>query len=697
MADLKDTHISFSAAANAILRREIFYSGDQPQDVRLCTDDTCVLPAVPTHAPLLRVKEWERGDLVLRPDGTIIQRGCAMSNPPKPGTPSDLFQEVRCKNTVLSRYPFSRPLENRWWQEENTEKLATMQIDPLRVIAFTIGTLGFEALTSGQVKRLLRATSSERYPLDEVFTSVRHVPPPPDKIVITPTLRAAVNAYLGVSFLHQDDDGHYLSDRTPALARDDRRVSWTELNCAEDGVIGISRHTGVHYEERALFHSGEIYSQVCSDDPVARCRFKSAPDTTADPRTVLRLMIGLFGWRAPHDTQLLEEFRRSEHPRDEWRAIEAGIATFGSFRSAAASIAVSAPGSDTGSAEPIAPEDWQAFLAGHFPHLAQVGAQQPAARWMRDRVLEGAIRILAGTPQDFPKQQLFITPYTIDYGVFTRTVTVVVVRGTVTTFFPFPVTIREDERRIDVETIYPGLFRVVFSDAVQTITYNNTILELLWRNQRGDRPVPAELLRGLSAIEVYPVPQTPKNTGADYNHRRDTIRVFAQRQMDTLVHELVHHWDLSVTRERADASDPSQLFRQLSWGHVERDGAQDARDYFGSEFTWVHGKKYGMTDWLEDMATIGEEYYVDGARMRREVRAQMARGNFELAVKYLFIKHFPFAGHEYDVHRDASPALDVAEVQNVLRHSTTARRATIRPTVLTTLQDIALSTLHPLR
>lgn len=694
MVDAKDTRISFSAAANALLRREIFYSGNQPQDLRLCTDNTCFLPAVLTRVPVLRVQAWGAGDLILRPDGTLVQRGCVGPKDPRPWDP---FQDVHCKNELLSRYSFSRPLEEKWWRDENMEKLATMRVDPLRVIAFTIGTLGFEALTSGQVKRLLRATSSERYPLDEVFTSFRHVPPPPDRIVITPTLRTAVNAYLGTAFLLEGDDGHYLSDRTPALARDDRRASWTALNNTEDGVIGVSRHTGVRYEERVLFHSGEIYSQVCTDDSVPRCTFKPDPDARADPQAVLRLMIGLFGWRAPHDTQLREAFRRVDRPIDEGQAIEASIATFAPFRSAIASATVSAPGSDSGSLEPIASEDWQLFLAGHFPRLAQVGAQQPAVRWMRDRVLAGAVRILAGAPQDFPKQQLSITPYTIDYGAFTRTVTVVVVRGAVAAFLPFPVTIREAERRIDVEGTYPGLFHVAFTDVAQTVTYNNTILELLWRNQRGDKPVPAELLRGLSTIEVYPASQAPKNTGADYNQLRDTIRVFAQRQMDILVHELVHHWDLSVTRERADASDPSQLFRQLSWGHVERDGEQDARDYLGSQHTWVHGKKYGMTNWFEDMATVGEEYYTDGTRLRREARAQMALGNFELAVKYLFIKHFPFAGHEYDVHRDASPALDVVEIQNVLRQSTAAQRATIRPTLLTTLQDIALGTLHPLR
>ncbi|MFA4973760.1 MAG: HEAT repeat domain-containing protein [bacterium] len=123
--------------------------------------------------------------------------------------------------------------------------------------------------------------------------------------------------------------------------------------------------------------------------------------------------------------------------------------------------------------------------------------------------------------------------------------------------------------------------------------------------------------------------------------------------LGTFAHELAHHWGSTLAPER------SELFDRISWQDIPkyRYLSSSAYDPFSLHLTQNvmyfpendFARDYGMSHPHEDLATVVGAYVGSGESLRSTVRKQMDRGNFELAAKYLFVKHvMPFAGREYN-------------------------------------------------
>jgi HEAT repeat protein len=136
--------------------------------------------------------------------------------------------------------------------------------------------------------------------------------------------------------------------------------------------------------------------------------------------------------------------------------------------------------------------------------------------------------------------------------------------------------------------------------------------------------------------------------------------------LGTITHELAHHWDKALAPERAE------LFDRISWEGISEDRYLDDVDEFYSLFNkhrradFDHAdfaRDYGLTKPDEDLATVVQSYVTNGVSLRSRIRQEMDRGNFELAAKYLFVKHvMPFRGREYGV-GNRSSSLTVKEVK----------------------------------
>jgi HEAT repeat protein len=152
-------------------------------------------------------------------------------------------------------------------------------------------------------------------------------------------------------------------------------------------------------------------------------------------------------------------------------------------------------------------------------------------------------------------------------------------------------------------------------------------------------------------------------------HRSESIpeNVFA-----TIIHEFAHRWDFNTPH--ADI-----IFNSISWFWINDDRHLPWKQYsymvdYGfdrlmnlhrADFDINHfARDYGMIDPDEDLATMTEDYVVGGANLRNRIRRLMEGGSFELAVKYLFVKHFmPFAEKEYELSESSHP-LTIAEVRS---------------------------------
>ncbi len=186
---------------------------------------------------------------------------------------------------------------------------------------------------------------------------------------------------------------------------------------------------------------------------------------------------------------------------------------------------------------------------------------------------------------------------------------------------------------------------------------------------------------------------------------RNLSRLFG---ISTIIHELMHHWDVSIDKEvlremgiKVPAKDPSSIYYSISWSvpwlSVMR-GNKDLPDLSSIYYriSWhspwlpvmqrnrdfanfvgvdgimeTDGRKYGMVNQREDFATFGtaytfQEHNVIDHNLRLFIRAQMSSGNFKPAAKYLYVRFCtPFLGEEFNISKD-DPSLGFVEVKNRL-------------------------------
>lgn len=150
-----------------------------------------------------------------------------------------------------------------------------------------------------------------------------------------------------------------------------------------------------------------------------------------------------------------------------------------------------------------------------------------------------------------------------------------------------------------------------------------------------------------------------------------------RRQMESkynaakvVIHELMHHWDLKIDGRvlkrfniKVPSKDPSSIYYSISWSFnvntnswLPRARKKDSRDFMDSWYGSLGqgflpaDNKYGMKNEEEDFATFGTAYIAQANTIRKDIRAEMARGNFEPAAKYLYVRFCtPFLGKEFAI------------------------------------------------
>lgn len=203
---------------------------------------------------------------------------------------------------------------------------------------------------------------------------------------------------------------------------------------------------------------------------------------------------------------------------------------------------------------------------------------------------------------------------------------------------------------------YPFHFSVSFENFEKTIYRNNWCLKWLYRLAKS-----MNFHRELQVLSFSDKIQD-KFSG-QYQYSKE-INIYWNANDSTIPHELCHYWSLAVAKE-----EEKQLFIKTSWdkgGDYRKDA--NANNFFGGDVGPCDGEvvapctpgmgidvtkvnhPYGMTNWREDFATVGEYYIVHGAWMRSKIRRQMKLGNFEGAVKYLYFRYVsPVAGEEFGI------------------------------------------------
>lgn len=257
---------------------------------------------------------------------------------------------------------------------------------------------------------------------------------------------------------------------------------------------------------------------------------------------------------------------------------------------------------------------------------------------------------------------------------------------------------------IDLGIYYSGTFgRVTFQniDSSTTLDVNNILLDLSHRT--GVEALPQQLFNGLNSTIVSTRTATELDFMGVYSSDTDSITLSFQSQVDTVVHELAHHWDLMVTQEGYQA-DVSRIFRSISW-EGDRRHDDDLNDFRGATYSSCESHScspgpvnsqlnlnqnphpYGMENNIEDLATYAEDYFADGRNLRVHVRTQMALGNFEPAVKYLFMRYYLYQGVEYGA-SETSLSLGYREIIQALNSLDAESAADVRATTRRVLDEI---------
>jgi hypothetical protein len=188
---------------------------------------------------------------------------------------------------------------------------------------------------------------------------------------------------------------------------------------------------------------------------------------------------------------------------------------------------------------------------------------------------------------------------------------------------------------------------------------------------------------------------------------------------DISIHEIGHNWDMSNSTQEFSENDPSYLFYRISWRTMSpqsmgsrvidacyQDGlsAQCVLNNRGSSY-WGgrddqnlvdFSRPYGMTDGYEDLATANEDYVSNTGNLSREsVREQMAKGNFNPAAKYLFLKYIrsfdPRDGRciEYNLSKSSSP-ISLNSVKKQLQEWLTAHPGSVSTNTIAVIRGIEL-------
>jgi hypothetical protein len=181
---------------------------------------------------------------------------------------------------------------------------------------------------------------------------------------------------------------------------------------------------------------------------------------------------------------------------------------------------------------------------------------------------------------------------------------------------------------------------------------------------------------------------------------------------NTAVHELAHHWDMTVARgedgwDRSE-TDPSMIFYRISW-RLTKDPNNNHKcsAYLRPAKIrcqkWIYrhpfspedfARPYGTTNIKEDSATSAESYVEGTGDLSREkVRQAMHRGNFEPAAKYLFNKYVRSFDQkdglcfEYGIGPNDSP-LTLTEVKKAAKNRLKKHPNSIAKTTLTAIKEI---------
>ena len=141
------------------------------------------------------------------------------------------------------------------------------------------------------------------------------------------------------------------------------------------------------------------------------------------------------------------------------------------------------------------------------------------------------------------------------------------------------------------------------------------------------------------------------------------------------LHELMHHWDLSVSHN-------NEIYYSISWAKnsSKYQLIGTAEEFIGQAVN----DKHPMKNQKEDFASAGTAYLVDAKSMRQKIRDNIKKMNFGLAAKYLYIKYLtPFAGQEFEVSAQ-SRGLNFNEVESALK----ANKADVRKSTIEALNKI---------
>ncbi|MBU0687787.1 MAG: tetratricopeptide repeat protein [Candidatus Margulisbacteria bacterium] len=235
---------------------------------------------------------------------------------------------------------------------------------------------------------------------------------------------------------------------------------------------------------------------------------------------------------------------------------------------------------------------------------------------------------------------------------------------------------------------YFGEFNVTFYRPQDTLPGNNDAL------LKACRILPDVFFQGFK--RMYFTGEDGEVAGSYYEDE-DEVQIYqSSKPLGTIVHELGHHWDLSVSRGLSGSQlgfgDLSNVLYDISWtpDKIRREVASDEwrenkPDRTGFDIE-DFAEEYGLCNRKEDLATMVEYYVIYGQNLRDRITEQMERGNFELAVKYLFVKYvMPFRGREYPQNGEY---LGFAEVEQKLNECLEANPGTVEASTIQALERI---------
>lgn len=192
--------------------------------------------------------------------------------------------------------------------------------------------------------------------------------------------------------------------------------------------------------------------------------------------------------------------------------------------------------------------------------------------------------------------------------------------------------------------------------------------------------VPVHFWKGLKQFsfseELECTMHQTNNIAGCYDDKDIKIDMQIDRGMrDTIVHESAHHLNFALLR------DHSHIFYQLDWVKMTRSKVERYMFHWiwnPAVFRRKEGAEQndfaafeGQENPQEDFAYFAKEYFGGSFDLRLMAREQMEQGNFEPAVKYLYMKYIAFYDprdglcYEYGINDD-SPPLSLEEVKEAM-------------------------------